>query len=80
MWNANLLTSSGIQRAGSSTINDLSRKAHELLSENFLLPLWHLQRLVRPSRRAIELSILKGLSFRRKTEAWGVEQKTSSIA
>ncbi|MGA9771356.1 MAG: hypothetical protein WBV94_20140 [Blastocatellia bacterium] len=51
----------------------------EMLSTNLLLPLWHLQRLVRPSRRAIALSILCGLRFRRRTEAWGAEQKQEWI-
>jgi phenylacetate-coenzyme A ligase PaaK-like adenylate-forming protein len=51
----------------------------EMLSMNLLLPLWHLQRLARPSRRAIALSIREGLRFRRKAEAWSAEQKREWI-
>jgi phenylacetate-CoA ligase len=51
----------------------------EMLSTNLLLPLWHFQRLVRPSRRAIALAIREGLRFRRKTESWDVEQKQAWI-
>lgn len=60
-------------------MSDLAAKAREMLSTNLLLPLWHLQRLVRPSRRAIALSIHEGLRFRRKTEAWNAEQKQEWI-
>jgi phenylacetate-coenzyme A ligase PaaK-like adenylate-forming protein len=57
----------------------VTAKAHELLSRNLLLPLWHAQRLVRPSRRAVAAAIRDGLRFRRATEAWGDEQKRQWI-
>lgn len=51
----------------------------EMLSTNLLLPMWHLQRLVRPSRRDIALAIRQGMRFRRETEAWSEEQKQQWI-
>ena len=65
----------GAPRNRENRMSDL----REMLSTNLLLPLWHFQRLVRPSRRAIALAIREGLRFRRKTESWDVEQKQAWI-
>ena len=43
----------------------VTAKAHELLSRRLLLPLWHAQRLARPSRRPVAAAIREGLRFRR---------------
>ncbi|HKP12767.1 MAG TPA: hypothetical protein VJZ91_11670 [Blastocatellia bacterium] len=53
----------------------LTAKAHELLSRNLLLPLWHAQRNLRPSRRAVATAIRDGLRFRRAAASWGDDQK-----
>ncbi|HJQ68939.1 MAG TPA: hypothetical protein VKA70_08205 [Blastocatellia bacterium] len=53
----------------------LNRHAHELLSRNLLLPLWQLQRIARPSRRATAMAVRRGMQFRRATAGWGAEQK-----
>jgi phenylacetate-CoA ligase len=57
----------------------ITAKAHELLSRNLLLPLWHAQRHIRPSRRAVASAIGDGLRFRRAAVAWSDERKRQWI-
>jgi phenylacetate-CoA ligase len=57
----------------------IAAKAHELLSRNLLLPLWHMQRYVRPSRRPVASAIREGLRFRRAAAGWGDEQKRAWV-
>jgi len=57
----------------------ITAKAHELLSRNLLLPLWHAQRQIRPSRRAVASAIRDGLRFRRSAAAWSDERKRQWI-
>ncbi|MGH9901391.1 MAG: hypothetical protein ACRD68_06150, partial [Pyrinomonadaceae bacterium] len=56
-------------------MNDLSGKAHDLLSLGVLMPLSRLQRVVRPSRRPVMLTVYEGLRFRREASGWGLEQR-----
>jgi phenylacetate-CoA ligase len=60
-------------------VTNLTGKAHEWLSRGVLLPLWRWQRVARPSRRAAMLSAAAGLRFRRRTAAWGVEQRRAWV-
>src|SRR6185295_16281743 len=53
----------------------ITAKGHELLSRNLLLPLWHMQRYIRPSRRAVASAIRDGLRFRRAAADWSDERK-----
>jgi phenylacetate-CoA ligase len=56
-------------------MRSLKLHARELLSRNLLLPLWQLQRIARPSRRATALAVRRGLQFRRAAATWGTERK-----
>src|SRR5258708_2249358 len=51
----------------------------ELLSRRLLLPLWHAQRRLRPSRRAVASAFTEGLRFRRATAAWSEDEKVHWI-
>jgi phenylacetate-CoA ligase len=57
----------------------LNAKAHELLSKNLLLPLWHAQRHLRPSRRPVAKAIAEGLRFRRAARDWSDDRKREWI-
>ena len=56
-------------------MGSFGRKSHEFVSRNLLLPLWHLQRIARPSRRATAVAIRRGMRFRRESAAWPTERK-----
>lgn len=56
-------------------MSTLIEKARERLSVNLLLPLWQLQRIARPSRRATAMALRRGMQFRRASTGWGLEQK-----
>ena len=58
-----------------TNMKDLSPAAHELLSRNVLLPLSRLQRLARPSRRAVISAYYEGMRFRRRAESWGFDKR-----
>ena len=57
----------------------VTAKAHELLSRRLLLPLWHAQRLARPSRRPVAAAIRNGLHFRRAAAGWSDDEKREWI-
>lgn len=57
----------------------LTAKAHELLSRKVLLPLWHTQRHLRPSRRPVARAINDGLRFRRTAARWSDDRKREWI-
>lgn len=79
MRNSNLPASSRTRRTGRAAMKEAARKAHELLSANLLLPLWHLQRMARPSRRAVALAVRDGFRFRLEAGAWDKELKLEWI-
>jgi phenylacetate-CoA ligase len=57
----------------------LGAKTHELLSRGALLPLWRLQRVARPSRRAVALHYFEGLRFRRRAATWSEERRRAWV-
>jgi phenylacetate-CoA ligase len=57
----------------------LTAKAHELLSRKLLLPLWHTQRHLRPSRRPVAKAINDGRRFRRAAADWSDDRKRDWI-
>jgi phenylacetate-CoA ligase len=56
-------------------MRSLKHHAHQFLSRNVLLPLWQLQRIARPSRRATIMAVRRGFEFRRATAGWSPDQK-----
>lgn len=58
---------------------DLKSSLHELLSINFLLPLGRVQRLARPSRRAVISMYYEGMRFRRRAAGWAFHEKLDWI-
>ncbi|HEY7546151.1 MAG TPA: hypothetical protein VID27_14765, partial [Blastocatellia bacterium] len=58
---------------------DLKNSLRESLSINLLLPLSRLQRLIRPSRRAVIRAYYEGMLFRRRATGWTSEQKLDWI-
>ena len=57
----------------------LSAKAHALLSRRLLLPLWHAQRRLRPSRRPVASAYAEGLRFRQAAVGWDRERKADWV-
>jgi phenylacetate-CoA ligase len=57
----------------------LGAKTRELLSRGALLPLWRLQRVARPSRRAVVRAYFEGMRFRRRAAVWGEERKSAWV-
>jgi phenylacetate-CoA ligase len=67
----------GCGRVGGSA--DVIGTAHELLARGLLLPLYRLQRTLRPARRAAMRHLREGKRFRSEAIAWSVDQKADWI-
>lgn len=55
------------------------RTFQEILSRRILLPASRLQRIARPSRRAVIRSYYDGMRFRRESEHWGADKRLDWI-
>src|SRR5581483_12356200 len=56
-------------------MSELSAKIHDLYSQRLYLPLSNLQRVARPSRRAVALAFQAGMRFRQQTARWSEDKK-----
>src|SRR5258706_12135435 len=53
----------------------LAPKTHEILSRKVLLPISRLQRLGRPTRRAVIRAYYDGMRLRRRANDWSFDKK-----
>ncbi|MFY9556973.1 MAG: hypothetical protein WAV47_19865, partial [Blastocatellia bacterium] len=60
-------------------MNEIIRTSHDLISRKLLLPLSRLQRMARPSRRAVIKAYYEGMNLRRRADHWGADKKLDWI-
>ncbi|MGA9774274.1 MAG: hypothetical protein WBV94_34920 [Blastocatellia bacterium] len=60
-------------------MDEITAKIHDLLSSKALIPLMHLQQVVRPNRHSFMFAYREGCRFRRAASGWSAEQKREWI-